>query len=130
MIDYVNMTSQTVSYEHLRMQLVKMPYKDFLSARYWKCISVFLRVSFKKCECGETEKLHVHHKTYKYVGIDHDHLNVLQVLCEDCHSIAHKKNPTLKSEDKGKGYVRGDEVKNTTPYNKKKKRMTWKKKCK
>jgi hypothetical protein len=119
-IDYENMTSQSISFEAIRYKLLKLDYKDYLQTRYWKCISLFLRNSFKKCKCGSSEKLHVHHKTYKYVGIDHEHLNILQVMCEYCHCLEHRKAFAPCSNDKGKGYVVGKENSNIVPYNLKK----------
>jgi hypothetical protein len=125
--DYYNMTSETLNFEHVRKSLLKLTYKEFLSTRYWKCISLFLRGCFKKCECGCADNLHVHHKNYKYIGIDHEHMNVLEVLCEDCHMIEHKKHPELKSKNKGLGYKALEVKKNTKPYNSNKKRKQWSK---
>ena len=43
----------------------------------------------KRCvACGETEKIHLHHKTYARMGRELD--KDLSALCEFCHSTLHR----------------------------------------
>ena len=45
------------------------------------------------CEgCGDRRAVHVHHTTYAHVG--NELLFELAALCEQCHELAHSKNPT------------------------------------
>lgn len=104
--DYLNhMMSHIVDYETIREYLVAIDYQDYLKTLYWKAISKFVRSKFKECKCGNKEKLHVHHNTYKYIGIEHLHINCLEVLCESCHSLIPSCEGAPKSKDKGVGYV-------------------------
>lgn len=46
-------------------------------------------------ECGDTQKLEVHHKTYEHQYNELEHLDDLVLLCSKCHhrykNIKHKK---------------------------------------
>ena len=102
--DFDEMTSYIVNYEKIRRSLLSLEYKEYLRTDYWRIISCFMRSKFHKCKCGRNDNLHVHHNTYKYIGIEHLHANCLEVLCESCHSLIHSCEGAPKSKDKGKGY--------------------------
>jgi 5-methylcytosine-specific restriction endonuclease McrA len=71
--------------------LCKMPYKDFLKTEYWQK----LREQTKERDgnacvvCNGSDRLEVHHRTYKRRGFEHP--SDLVTLCHDCHSTFHKK---------------------------------------
>lgn len=99
------MMSHIVDYETIREYLVAIDYQDYLKTLYWKSISKYIRSKFDSCKCGVKDKLHVHHNTYKYVGIEHLHINCLDVMCDKCHSLIHSCEGAPKSIDRGVGYV-------------------------
>ena len=109
--------SHIVDYETIREYLVAIPYKDYLQTFYWKSVSKYVRSKFNSCKCGVRNNLHVHHNTYKYIGIEHLHISSLDVLCDKCHSLIHSCEGAPKSKDRGIGYeaVRDD---NLQKYNK------------
>lgn len=44
----------------------ELPYNEFLNHWYWWVISTYMKHKNENCAlCGSTEKLNVHHKTYK-----------------------------------------------------------------
>jgi len=94
-----------VDYEVIREYLVAIPYKDYLRTFYWKSVSKYVRSKFPSCKCGVREKLHVHHNTYQYIGIEHLHISCLEVLCDKCHSLIHSCEGAPESKDRGVGYV-------------------------
>ena len=104
--DYLeHMMSHIVDYETIREYLCAIEYKTYLQTLYWKAVSKYVRSKFKECKCGSVENLHVHHNTYMYIGIEHLHINCLEVLCESCHSLIHSCEGAPKSSDRGVGYV-------------------------
>ena len=69
-------------------------YRDKLKDPRWqkKRLKIMERDKFSCVYCGDGKTtLHVHHK--KYVGEPWDCPdNLLETLCEDCHSFTHEKN--------------------------------------
>jgi len=98
------MMSHIVDYETIREYLIAIPYEKYLQTLYWKSISKFVRSKYTSCKCGSKENLHVHHNTYIYVGIEHLHINCLEVVCDKCHSLIHSCEGAPKSKDRGLGY--------------------------
>lgn len=77
--------------EEIATKIKLMSYHDFLQTPYWKAISVFMKITDKKCEiCGSKFDLYTHHKTYENHGYEILHLKDLQVVCGVCHSRIHK----------------------------------------
>lgn len=77
--------------EDIATKIKLMSYHDFLQTPYWKAISVFKKITQKKCEiCGNDFDLYTHHKTYEHHGYEFLHLEDLQVVCGICHTRIHK----------------------------------------
>ncbi len=70
-----------------------MPYEKYLKTKHWKKVRklVFKRAKYKCEQCGNKGILHPHHKTYRNRGNEHNYLEDIIVLCEDCHSEIHGK---------------------------------------
>lgn len=77
----------------LKPILCQMPYIEFLKTRYWNELRILvLRERGFHCEeCGGTfDKLQLHHITYEHRGLEIDHLEDVQLLCDPCHEAKHK----------------------------------------
>jgi replicative DNA helicase len=70
---------------------MRAEYKEFLNSDYWKqCRKLVLERDEYHCvECGATNQLEVHHRTYEHHGDELNHLEDLVTLCQGCHKIAH-----------------------------------------
>ena len=64
-------------------------YEDYLLSDHWQKKRLkALEKAEHKCErCGTTERLQVHHLSYKNLGCEP--LEDLQVLCHKCHAELH-----------------------------------------
>lgn len=73
--------------------LCRLPYKVYLQTDHWREVrKTILMESGQTCKkCGTTERLHVHHKHYRYLGRELDHKDCLVTLCATCHGAAHGK---------------------------------------
>jgi len=94
------------------MMPVKLNYEKYIrSSSKWKTICVQIRNrDDNKCKlCDSTEKLHVHHLTYKRLG--NERPEDLVTLCELCHSDQHKLANTIRINDKR---FKGDKNKSIT----------------
>ena len=78
-------------------------YQAYLKTPEWKAIRLLVINERKgKCErCGSTEKLEVHHKTYK--NLFNEPLEDLELLCKVCHTKHHNKTNN-KRKNKKKRY--------------------------
>ena len=108
--DFEELLRDDIDWIEVKAFLKRMCPEEYRKTRYWKIISKCLR-HYSNCNrCSSKSRLHVHHKSYKYVGIDHLHLDNLEVLCERCHNLEHqheftngllkKKNKNIKNLDK------------------------------
>lgn len=72
----------------------KMPYAEFLQTPYWQTVrATMLERADNRCHrCKAQEHLQVHHISYEHRGDEMRHLELLVVLCRDCHASAHGKN--------------------------------------
>ena len=84
-----------------------MKYNAYLHSKHWIQTRVDVLTNRTKCErCGSTNKLQVHHLTYK--NIYNENPEDLEVLCVGCHMHEHKlikpkfkpKKKQLSKEDK------------------------------
>lgn len=68
-------------------------YHSYLLTPKWRTISqtVIKRDGNKCTKCGSTKILHAHHKTYKNIFNELNHLEDLITLCKECHKVIHKK---------------------------------------
>lgn len=90
----------TDSFSDLREYLAEeqTTYQDYLRSGHWKKVRrMFLDSEHYegKCEsCNWTikDKWHLHHKTYAFIGEEHEHLDSLAALCPACHSWGHEKH--------------------------------------
>ena len=82
----------------LFLKLRKIDYNKFLLTWYWRTITHMLRKTIGnvcvKCK-RKKYKIHVHHKTYDYHGMEHLHLDSLMILCEKCHNKIPKFNKEI-----------------------------------
>lgn len=64
-------------------------YKEYLKSKEWSIIKIELYNSRgRKCErCGNKNRLHIHHKTYK--NIFNEEPSDLEILCSICHEKEH-----------------------------------------
>lgn len=63
-------------------------YKQYLNSKEWLDIRLDIITTRKKCErCGSTNRLQVHHKTYK--NIFNEEPEDLELLCGGCHKKEH-----------------------------------------
>jgi len=94
-------TPNGVDFQVVRNRIGNMPYADFLKTIYWRGLSLFVkrRDGWKCTECGSTERVEVHHKTYENHGAEIIHLEDMTTLCEKCHKKAHGRNE--EKEKKG-----------------------------
>lgn len=76
----------------------KKHYNVFIRGAYWKLVrNIILKRDEKTCQkCGSKEKLQVHHKTYKNHLREHENLQDLVTLCENCHKKEHGIVPNYK----------------------------------
>ena len=72
----------------------KMSYEKFLNTPYWVEVRkvVLQRRGCRCASCGAQDRLEVHHKTYEHRGDEMRHLELLVVLCRDCHASVHGKS--------------------------------------
>jgi 5-methylcytosine-specific restriction endonuclease McrA len=108
--DFEELLVDDVDWNEVKQFLKRMQPEEYRRTRYWKIISKYLRHNSKCSKCGYDKSLHVHHKSYKYVGNDHLHLDNLEVLCCNCHNAEHrhefidgklkKKNKSINKVDK------------------------------
>lgn len=66
-------------------------YQEYLETPHWqqKRAEALARSGGKCSQCGATENLDVHHKTYVRLGAEE--LADLVVLCRDCHFAKHRR---------------------------------------
>jgi len=70
----------------------KSNYALSLNSEYWKEVRQRILARDRKCaKCGSILFLEVHHKTYKSIGNELEHLGDLILLCSDCHKNEHQK---------------------------------------
>ena len=75
--------------------LKAMAYESFLRTVYWIVVrDYFIATRTRICAgCHGQRHLQVHHLSYDSHGLEHCHLEDLQILCADCHASIH--NPIL-----------------------------------
>ena len=82
----------------------KAEYQNYLKSRTWKSISSKIKDRDKwKCRlCNSGLDLHVHHRSYEFIGNESKHLEDLITICSRCHSLFHGKPhaPTAKAKEK------------------------------
>jgi 5-methylcytosine-specific restriction endonuclease McrA len=70
----------------------RITYRQYLQSPHWHDVRKRFwnsKLCDGTCEvCGGTERLQVHHNTYKRIG--NERLNDLVLLCDDCHKEAHR----------------------------------------
>ncbi len=69
----------------------KMAYPRYLQTPEWQAIRQMAldRDGHRCVECGSTEQLQVHHKTYARRG--HEKRRDLVTLCDRCHKARHRR---------------------------------------
>lgn len=77
---------------------VPLTYADYLKSDDWKRIANRLKENRPYCSvCRSTERLEVHHLTYKRLGME---LDVdLVVLCHECHRKVHRNQLAILALD-------------------------------
>lgn len=66
----------------------KAEYQNYLKSRTWKSISSKIKDRDKwKCRlCNSGLDLHVHHRSYEFIGNESKHLEDLITICSRCHA--------------------------------------------
>ena len=69
----------------------KSAYQAHLASPYWKSVRKLVKQrDGNRCRiCNIDEELTVHHRTYKHVGGEMEHLGDLTTLCRSCHELFH-----------------------------------------
>lgn len=82
--------------------MTSLQYQEYLKSDEWKLIKqkAGRRKKFKKCFiCGSTERIELHHKTYKWMHSAHE-LRAIVALCrihhEKVHEYARKENISVR----------------------------------
>lgn len=67
----------------------KQKYDDYIKSAAWqqKRIKFIEQHPTKKCFCGKSTNLHVHHATYDRLG--NEDFADLRLVCNDCHDMIH-----------------------------------------
>ena len=67
-------------------------YSAYLGSEHWLTTrKLALAAAKHRCEkCGSDRKLEVHHRSYAAIGLEHQNLATLQVLCSNCHTQEHQ----------------------------------------
>lgn len=87
--------------KHIKKLTWAQEYKLFLRSTYWKKLrQVVISRDKRWCViCKRSDKLHVHHLTYEHHLSEHEHLEDLITLCEDCHNKEHERLRELKKSN-------------------------------
>lgn len=66
-----------------------LPYADYLRTEHWRItrLRMFKRVGKRCQQCGATDKIQVHHTSYRHLWYEWQ--ADLRVLCATCHEIEH-----------------------------------------
>lgn len=82
-----------IRWDEVRIRLMQLEYKAFLSTYYWKAIRLYMIFNNGgHCTyCSSENFLEVHHKSYDHHGIELFFLDELIVLCSSCHAHEHGK---------------------------------------
>lgn len=84
----------------LTLELIAMDYQDFLKTEYWAAVSHKVKHNNGNIcrNCGSSESLDFHHKTYDRHGMEHVFWESdLVPLCRDCHQAEHTSHPSLRA---------------------------------
>jgi hypothetical protein len=86
-------------------------YQEYLKTSYWKKLSKLVKEKAgNKCQvCNSRLSLNAHHRSYLNKGDPDKEILDLICLCENCHSLFHKKTKKIK---KKKPKKRTSKVKN------------------
>lgn len=83
-----NLSFIDTSYNEIIKRFQTMDYKEYLNTIHWKTFKNAALLHFnKKCTCGNTSNLQVHHKTYDNLG--KETFSDVIVLCDTCHKKIH-----------------------------------------
>lgn len=82
----------------------EMSYKDYLRSDHWQALRALMIKQRKNCSiCSSTDKLNVHHNTYRVNNrriLGRERPKYLTVLCQRCHNLFHAyfKNPACSKQ--------------------------------
>jgi 5-methylcytosine-specific restriction endonuclease McrA len=67
-------------------------YRDYLKTPRWYLVRELILARYgDHCQnCGSTESVNVHHRTYTHLFEEAHHLEDLVVLCQHCHGKHHR----------------------------------------
>jgi hypothetical protein len=67
-------------------------YHDHIKTDYWKEVaeSVKARDGYRCRVCNRDRPLEAHHRTYKNLGCEKEHLDDITTLCHRCHTLFHE----------------------------------------
>lgn len=88
----------------LRRRHPRVYYHAYIKSAAWAQVRrAYYATHPRRCRrCGATSALELHHKTYRHLGRELDHLDDLVCLCEDCHDKLHGGEPR-RAKKKRKG---------------------------
>lgn len=93
-----------VDWQAVTSHIKSMDYQEFLKTPYWKAIASYSKYKARyRCQlCNSTHRLATHHRSYEIHGKEHEHINDLIVICDECHTVFHQriaKPKALKASD-------------------------------
>jgi 5-methylcytosine-specific restriction endonuclease McrA len=95
--EHVTKNKQTnpTTWDKLLTKARKECYATFLETDYWKAVTLMVkkRDGDKCTNCGGTDRLQVHHKTYSNHFSEHLNISDMITLCRICHAKLHGKKP-------------------------------------
>lgn len=85
--------------------MTKEEYQVYLQSPEWAAVSkeVKRRAGYRCQACDSSLDLCAHHRNYRHVGNDMDHLDELICLCSRCHNLFHRKPEIVTTFTTGGG---------------------------
>lgn len=68
-------------------------YERYLASPHWRSVRrlALARDGYRCRRCASRHGLQVHHRTYKHLGHEEQHLGDLETLCRRHHAIEHRR---------------------------------------
>lgn len=74
-----------------------MPNDVFERTMYWRQVTSHVMRTRERCHrCAYPARLLTHHLTYEHRGLEHQHLEDLELLCQWCHDAEHVEQAALR----------------------------------
>ena len=79
--------------------MTKDQYHVYLASPEWRKVSeaVKAKAGYRCQVCNSPKQLETHHRSYRWVGQDADHMEELICLCHECHQRHHGYIPPVRA---------------------------------